>query len=68
MKNEKHIKNNNMRGGVLFLGILFGTVLMVVLVYCLPTSPMKDNIKHSAEMYEHEGTYPQLMWGYYMSQ
>lgn len=53
--------------GVLIGSILLGTILMI-LVYCLPTAPMKANVQRSTEIYDYEGVYPQLMWGYKMSQ
>lgn len=53
--------------GILMVGILLGTLLMIV-VYCLPTAPIKANAQRSTEIYDYEGVYPQLMWGYKMSQ
>lgn len=53
--------------GVLVAGILAGTVLMI-LVYCIPEAPMEANAQRSVEIYNYEGVYPQLMWGYKMSQ
>ncbi len=53
--------------GILVAGILSGTLLMIA-VYCLPVAPMKANAQRSTEIYDYEGVYPQLMWGYKMSQ
>lgn len=53
--------------GILLASILLGMMLMI-LVYCLPVSSMKANVQRSTEIYEYEGVYPQLMWGYKMSQ
>lgn len=53
--------------GVLAGSIVLGTLLMI-LVYALPTDAMKANVLRSTEIYDYEGVYPQLMWGYKMSQ
>lgn len=53
--------------GVLVASILLGTILLIA-VYSLPVEPMKANAQRSTEIYDYEGVYPQLMWGYKMSQ
>lgn len=58
--------------GLKYLGILLGSILLgtilLILVYSLPVAPMKENAMRSTEIYDYEGVYPQLMWGYKMSQ
>lgn len=60
------------KAGVWYIGILLGSILIGTLllfsVYALPTDPMKANARRSTEIYDYEGVYPQLMWGYKMSQ
>ena len=64
----KNIASTVLRyAGILLGSILLGMLLMI-LVYCLPVSPMKENAQRSTEIYDYEGVYPQLMWGYKMSQ
>lgn len=41
---------------------------MLVLVFLLPVQEMKANVQRSTEIYDYEGVYPQLAWGYKMSQ
>lgn len=41
---------------------------MLALVFLLPVQGMKDNVQRSIEIYDYEGVYPQMMWGYKMSQ
>lgn len=52
---------------ILALSILGGSVLMV-LVFLFPVQEMKANAQRSTEIYDYEEVYPQLMWGYKMSQ
>ena len=47
-------------GGTILGAILLGLILMVV-VYTLPTAKMKENVRKSLEMLEKEGDYP--VWG-----
>ena len=47
-------------GGTILGAILLGLILVVV-VYTLPTAKMKENVRKSLEMLEKEGDYP--VWG-----
>lgn len=54
---------------LIILGLsVLGGVLLLVLVFLLPVQEMKENAKRSTEIYDYEDVYPQLMWGYKMSQ
>ena len=63
---------NMVKAGARYAGILVGSILvgtlLLLLVYAVPTDPMKANVRRSTEIYDYEGVYPQLMWGYKMSQ
>lgn len=65
-------KMSILRNIVKYVGILLGSILLgmllMILAYSLPVSPMKANAQRSTEIFDYEGVYPQLMWGYKMSQ
>lgn len=61
------VKDGTKYVGILLVSILLGTLLLL-LVYALPVAPMKANAQRSTEIYDYESVYPQLMWGYKMSQ
>lgn len=69
---EIDMRKNRVRNGAEYLGILLGSILLGTLlligVYALPAAPMKANVQRSTEIYDYEGVYPQLMWGYKLSQ
>ncbi len=54
-------------GGGLCLGI-WGAVLLMLMVYSLPVERIKTNVMQSAKLYDFDGSYPQLIRGYEMSQ
>ena len=49
--------------GKLALCILAGTALLG-LVYALPTGPMQENVARSSEIFNREGIFPELAYGY----
>ena len=48
---------------VLLVCVVIGAFLLV-LVYMLPTDEMKENVARSHNMYDYEGTYPEVIDGY----
>ncbi len=52
---------------IIFMASVVGIVLLV-LVYLLPTQNMKENIARSSQIYNYEGVYPQLVTGYKTTQ
>jgi len=52
---------------ILIISILLGTILLVG-VYSLPISLMKENVARSSSIFDYEGVYPQLVQGYKSSQ
>lgn len=50
---------------IICIGIGTGLIL---LVYILPVEPMKENVARSSEIFNYEGTYPQLVSGYKYTQ
>lgn len=52
---------------LLLLSILLGTILIIG-IYFLPVSPMKENVARSSAIFDYEGVYPQLVQGYKSSQ
>lgn len=49
--------------GKLVLSIAAGMMLLIM-VYALPVAPMKANVARSSEVFNYEGTYPQITYGY----
>lgn len=49
--------------GKLSLSIVVG-MLLLIMVYALPVAPMKANVARSSEVFNYEGTYPQMTYGY----
>lgn len=43
-------------------------IILLALVYQLPTQKMKENVARSSDLYNYEGVYPQLITGYKTTQ